>query len=276
MTVPDKIDKDIEALLPLHTAKTMNSAGVVDLARHAIARLHDQNMRDAPTTIDAARTIGSPVASALAFALIDDTTDTADQIIAELVNAGLSVEAICLDHLAPAARRLGEWWDADRVPFTDVAMATARLQVLLRRMPKSRQTGSDRDANGATFVSIPGEIHTLGVMMAADLFRRHSWDVSLLIDLNHQEIMDVLVDDDRPLIGLSCAGAHSLKALPPLIASIRQQRPDAFIMLGGHIANMPDRLAALPQQPDSIVTDIIAAESEMARVGEVLAARRTG
>jgi hypothetical protein len=47
-------------------------------------------------------------------------------------------------------------------------------------------------------------------------------------------------------------------------------------MLGGHIANMPDRLAALPQQPDSIVTDIIAAESEMARVGEVLAARRTG
>jgi hypothetical protein len=31
----------------------------------------------------------------------------------------------------------------------------------------------------------------------------------------------------------------------------------------------------LPEQPDSVVTDIIAAESKMARVGAVLAPRRT-
>jgi hypothetical protein len=56
-------------------------------------------------------------------------------------------------------------------------------------------------------------------MRPPDLFRRHSWDVSVLVDLNHQEIMDVL------------------------IASVRQQPPDAFIMLSGHGANLPNRLA---------------------------------
>ncbi len=270
------IPPEIDELPPLRAVATMTSAGVVDLARHAIARLRDENSRDTRALADVSRAMGSPVASALAFALIDDTSDTADQIVSELLAAGLSVEDICLDHLAPAARRLGEWWDADRIPFTEVTMATSRMQMMLRRMPKSRQSGNIGSANGATFVAVPGETHTLGLMMAADLFRRHDWDVSLLIDISHDEIMAILADDDRPLIGLSCAGTHSLKALAPLLAAIRQQRPDAFIMLGGHIANLPDRLAELPDQPDTVVTDIRAAEAEMSRVGEILMSRRTG
>jgi methanogenic corrinoid protein MtbC1 len=80
----------------------------------------------------------SPMATALATALCDDKTDIADLMVDDLLEAGVSVEDVCLDHLAPAARCLGEWWENDRLPFTDVTMATARIQSMLRRMPTRR------------------------------------------------------------------------------------------------------------------------------------------
>jgi methanogenic corrinoid protein MtbC1 len=82
----------------------------------------------------------SPMATALATALCDDMTDTADLMVSDLIDAGLSVEEVCLDHLAPAARCLGEWWETDRLPFTEVTMATARIQSMLRRMPTDSRT----------------------------------------------------------------------------------------------------------------------------------------
>jgi methanogenic corrinoid protein MtbC1 len=94
------------------------------------------------------------------------------------------VEDVCLDHLAPAARCLGEWWETDRLPFTDVTMATARIQSMLRRMPTGRGHIAAFAGNGAVFCAVPGEQHTLGVMMAADLFRRNGWDVGLLLGWN--------------------------------------------------------------------------------------------
>ena len=209
----------------------------------------------------------SPLATALANALCDDTTDVADLMVTDLRDAGLSVEDICLDHLAPAARCLGEWWENDRLPFTEVAMATSRIQAMLRRMPTKRIVPCALDQPGAVFCAVPGEQHTLGVMMAADLFRRNGWDVGLLLGLEHQEIVGRLERDDRPVIGLSCSGDHSANALERLMIALRKRRPDAKIILSGQIATDAEALRRLPK-PDAVVTGMEDAEAVMARLSE--------
>ena len=81
-----------------------------------------------------------------------------------------------------------------------------------RRAPRCR--------TGPFFCAVPGEQHTLGVMMAADLFRRNGWDVGLLIGVDHAEIVERLERDDRArhrpeLLGRSlgrCAGASDDRA----------------------------------------------------------------
>jgi methanogenic corrinoid protein MtbC1 len=187
----------------------------------------------------------SPMATALATALCDDMTDTADLMVSDLIDAGLSVEEVCLDHLAPAARCLGEWWETDRLPFTDVTMATSRIQAMLRRMPTRRGAPCLR-GNGAVFCAVPGEQHTLGVMMAADLFRRNGWDVGLLLGLDHADILERLERDDRTVIGLSCSGDHSVDALERLMIALRKRRKDARIILSGQIAMTPKRWPVCP------------------------------
>lgn len=206
----------------------------------------------------------------MAYALCDDDDAAASLMVDDLLEAGVTVDEVCLDHLAPAARRLGDLWDRDRLPFTEVTMASARIQAILRRMPPSRSSLHMAQGRGAVFGAVPGEQHTLGVMMAADLFRRNGWDVSLLIGLTHDEMIDRIARDDRPVIGLSCSGDHSYPALRRLLTAVAKSRPDAEILLAGQIVQDADRLADLPA-PVIPVADMSQAEAEMTRIETALA-----
>lgn len=235
-----------------------------DLAARAMARLREERGVGGISN-EARACMKAPVATALATALCDDKSDTADLIVFDMIEAGVPVEDVCLDHLAPAARCLGEWWENDRLPFTEVAMATARIQSLLRRMPAGRRTARCQGSKGAVFCAVPGEQHTLGVMMAADLFRRNGWDVSLLVGLDHDEVLARLERDDREVIGLSCSGDHSFAALGRLMSALRRVRPHARLILSGQIAADADKVAQLPA-PDAVVTSMQQAEEQMARL----------
>lgn len=243
---------------------TLSQESLSDLATRAMARLREES-RAGGLSREASACMKSPLATALATALCDDGTDEADLIVADLIEAGVPVDDVCLDHLAPAARCLGEWWENDRLPFTDVTMATSRIQAILRRMPAGRKARACNGCKGAVFGAVPGEQHTLGVMMAADLFRRNGWDVSLLIGLDHAEMMARLERDDRHVVGLSCSGDHSLAALEQLMIALRRTRPDVRIILSGQIATDEAAVAKLPAA-DAVVTNMQEAEDHMARL----------
>jgi methylmalonyl-CoA mutase cobalamin-binding subunit len=255
---------------------SMTSRGLSDLAASALARLNNSHFAG-DLSEDAKACMKFPLASALATALCDDSSDIADLMVFDLIDAGLSVQDVCLDHLAPAARCLGEWWETDRLPFTEVTMATSRIQSILRKMPSSLTHRGGSGARGVVFCAVPGEQHTLGVMMAAELFRRLDWDVGLLLGLDHPEMIARLARDDRRVIGLSCSGDHSAAALERLMIALRKRRPDARIVLSGGIVKDEDALARLPR-PDAVVTCMEEAEaclSELAgdvNVGAVRAA----
>lgn len=203
-----------------------------------------------------------PHVTAMAYALADTHHDLAEEMVAELLGLGLSIQDLCLDHLAPAARELGEWWERDEMPFAEVTLATARIQAILRTIPASRAQATGAGGHGGLFAAVPGETHTLGVIMAADHFRRLGWDVGLLIGMEHDEICDKITGDDRSLIGLSCAGRHSSKGLRKLIDDIRVRRPDMAIVVAGNIVHDKDTMAKL-SYVDGIVDDLNTAEKIM-------------
>jgi methanogenic corrinoid protein MtbC1 len=237
---------------------------LTDLAKTALARLCAQT-DEAGAAGGAAHVLGDPCAAAMAFALCDPEDASANILVEDLLDAGLSVEHVCRDHLAPAARRLGVLWDQDRLSFTEVAMATARIQAILRRMPNGRAILRPTKGLGAVFAAVPGEMHTLGVMMTADLFRRRGWDISLFVGVAHDELMTRLIRDDRPVVGLSCSGDHSYPALRRLLAALGNARPDVHILLSGQIISDADRVAALPV-PVVTVSDLAATEAELERI----------
>lgn len=96
----------------------------------------------------------------------------AEAYVKYLLHRGLDLETLLLHLMAPAARRLGELWEADRIDFVDVTIGTSRLQQLLHHLTFPPRTREDDQNRHLLLVPAPGEQHTFGLVMASELFRR--------------------------------------------------------------------------------------------------------
>ena len=98
----------------------------------------------------------------------------------------------------------------------------------------------------ATFILVPGDMHTLGISGASDVFRSRGWDITLLVGHSHEDLCRVLERSDDLLFGLSAGSTHSLEALARLVVAVTVDRPGAHVLVSGQIATRPDRVMALP------------------------------
>ena len=143
-------------------------------------------------------------------------------------------------------------------------MATARMQTILRNLPGSPIKGLSGRAPGALFAAVPGETHTLGVLIAADHFRRLGWDVGVLVGQDHEALCRRILADDRPMLGLSCAGGHSAPALARLIDVVQARRPELAIVISGAITTDEVAMAMLPEC-DGFIEALETAEADLGR-----------
>ena len=191
----------------------------------------------------------------LCNALLSENDNAAAEFIQDLRSEGVSIETAYLVYLAGAARLLGEWWESDKVSFTAVTLGTSRMYGIMRAL--RHQFGAARAAvkRSAVFVSVPGETHVLGVRMAADLFRKEGWEIDLIIDKPHDELVDEVSQSRAIIIGISAGGEHAVEALSKLMIALRISNPNAWIFVSGNIVDEA-RDAIELMDPDGMVTTI--------------------
>ncbi len=173
----------------------------------------------------------------LARALISEDEGAGAQLVLDARAAGMDMEIVYLRYLAGAAQLLGEWWDDSRVSFVEVATGTSRIYSIMRASNHLFFPKIKVGQKSAVFASSPTETHTLGVRMAADLFRKDGWDIDLMIGRSHDELVEDITQSHHYLIGLSSAGNHSSAELARLIIALRISKPTAYIMISGQIVN---------------------------------------
>ena len=196
---------EIEAIRNLLPESVLAALALEVVALEVVARVAN-HLRDLPATETAPT---SEEIDDLCAALLSPDRQA---LIAQVVRArknGASSETLCLGYLAEAARCLGEWWDSDRMPFQDVTVAAGRICALLRILRLERMTPLPDLRRAAIFAAVPGENHTPGITMAADLARDQGWDIVLFVGRSHE---DLIHDFDRrtaTLIGLSASGRRA-------------------------------------------------------------------
>ena len=162
---------------------------------------------------------------------------------------GVSVEAIYLDLLAPAARRLGEMWSSDECDFIDVTMGLWRLQEVMReisaRVPIPRLPAPD-DASRALFASIPGDTHSFGAQMLDEIFARAGWYSVCLAKPERRELIDAISKQPFDVVGLTVSRDCPSSAISNLIKAMRSvsANPHMSILVGGHMINQNPAIVA--------------------------------
>lgn len=208
----------------------------------------------------------------LCEALLSREDEAGARLVLKAQTGGMSIDTIYLGYLAVASRRLGKWWDQNRISFVEVTIGVGRICVIMRGLRRAflppHLPGSARNVLG--FAATPGEPHTLGVTMAADMLRLAGWRVGLRVGLSHDALVDAFVGTDYPIIGLSAAGEHSLVPLARRIVALRICRPDAWILVGGELFGVNPGAATLVDA-DAVVTDATAAPALMQAHPDALA-----
>lgn len=175
---------------------------------------------------------------------------------------GASVETICLDLLAPAARKLGEMWERDECDFLDVTMGLWRLQEVMREV--AARSPADHAGlampHTALFSPMPGDHHNFGTLMIEEVFARGGWRSEALVKPERRELLDRLARQPFDLVGLTLARDCPSAALANLIKAVRNvsANPHVIVLVGGRMIN-ENPVMAMEVGADGTGADALAA-----------------
>jgi len=186
-----------------------------------------------PAGVDAAAPPEITDADIEAFctALIEPTSDTALRYIEARRAEGVTRMGVYLGYICAAARRLGAGWERDEYSFLDVTTGTGHLYALMRALRAERPPGTAQfdTRRYALFATVPGEDHSIGITVAADLFRERGWEIDLVTGASHEALIAQVERAAPRIIGLSLSTEARFDALARLVVAMRLAAPEAII-----------------------------------------------
>ncbi|SDF26359.1 cobalamin B12-binding domain-containing protein [Thalassobaculum salexigens] len=159
----------------------------------------------------------------LASHLLARSDNFVDAFVLEIEARGVDLETLLLDLLAPSARLLGVMWEEDLCDFTDVTIALARLQRLLRTVSGRFEMTEEWNPSGPTVLLAvtPGEQHTFGLTLVSEFFRRAGWSVFDEIPETETEVVQRVRQQWFSVVGFSLSGELLRDRLASVIKSVR-------------------------------------------------------
>jgi methanogenic corrinoid protein MtbC1 len=191
-----------------------------------------------------------PPSEAQRFASLPLNTEAAGLMeeVDKFLAQGVSLDAIYIDLLAPAARRLGDMWSADECDFMDVTMGLWRLQEVMRdiaaRTPRPAPTFAA--PRRILVAPMPGDQHTFGAHMLEEIFAGAGWQSQVLALPERREILNALSHRAFDLAALTITRDCPSAAITSLIKAMRgvSVNPHLSVIIGGNAVNNNPALVA--------------------------------
>jgi methanogenic corrinoid protein MtbC1 len=206
---------------------TILETGALELKPHSSAHLTWQTIEDHADDFVALITRDGP--------------QKTEQYIAELLNLGMGVDAIVLELIPRIARKLGDQWVSDSLSFTEVTIATGRLQKLIYSLDHLFQETrtNPSTAHSILVTAAPGSHHTLGPLILSNYFTWAGWNVLSESAPSQRYIETTVASKSLTAIALSVADYDQLDQLPKLIQAIRSKslNPAIIVLTGGSLYN---------------------------------------
>lgn len=212
--------------------------------------------------VDRSRRAGTTMRRDLVIALADGMVTQDEARIQEALRgfrrACISPSAMADNYVPEAARLLGLSWAQDRMEFSEVTIATARLQALVRAI------GTRWDAAGVAGLGRPsilmvvpqGQDHTLGAVVATGRLRRMGYSVCLRLGPTRREVAQILRDRVFDAAMLSIGHGERLDVSRDLVGTIRAASPRAMPILAGGAAEIGKRDLADWTGVDLVTSDL--------------------
>lgn len=142
--------------------------------------------------------------------------------------------------LIPALNHVGDGFEAGTIFLPQLLMsaeaAKSAFAILKDKMDKS---GEVQEKIGTIILAtVKGDIHDIGKNIVKVLLENYSFDViDLGKDVAPEQIVDVVLDKDVKLVGLSALMTTTVVSMEETIRMLREQAPQCKVMVGGAVLN---------------------------------------
>lgn len=187
---------------------------------------------------EASPEIDAGTVQSFARTVMEQDSAQAVAIVSDLRRKGVSLETVLVHLLAPAARCLGAYWDEDDADFTQVTVGLCRLQHVLRALGEEMDTVSPGSSGRRVLLApVPGEQHTFGLMMVAELFRREGWDVNCDPAASVRDLNRLVRQERFDVVAFSLSCDVLLDRLRATIRGVRRAscNTELGILVGGRV-----------------------------------------
>lgn len=181
-----------------------------------------------------------------------------------------------IEHLVPAAaRHFGECWEDDSLSFSEVTMATSRLESLLQSMSSEWDLGSHHEYDATRpsilMVVLENEQHVLGALTTMHRLRRQGYSVRLGLGWGVPQIRRALMLGGHELLMFSCPRAETLEQIANALHLLRRGNvPLPPTLMGGAVltTNKTAMEAAATAGVDEATNDLGAVERILRSSGQ--------
>jgi MerR family transcriptional regulator, light-induced transcriptional regulator len=186
-------------------------------------------------------------AAYLAALLVADAR-SAEAVLEAALTAGLGVDAVYLEVLAPAMYEVGVLWERARITVAGEHLATAITQGVLAslaaRLPR-RAIAAERPV--AVVGCGPGDFHSLGVRMVADFLQAAGWRVfELGAATPAAAFASVAAERGARVVAVSSSRADQLDGVREVRRALADLAAPPLLAVGGNAyEGYPERASAV-------------------------------
>ena len=145
-------------------------------------------------------------------AIIAENDDLQIELIDNLIQSGVSLEIIYEGFIPQTAERLGNLWKESKLTFVEVNLGAQRLQ-RLSRVYENQYLGPIyiSSTHPDILLILPqNEIHTLGLIVAAGIFKKNGANPFVAVGYSDKEIKELIQSRNFLLIGYSISNSDNI------------------------------------------------------------------
>jgi MerR family transcriptional regulator, light-induced transcriptional regulator len=160
----------------------------------------------------------------------------ASEIITRAVDAQISIRDIYLNVFKPSLYEVGRLWQTGQITVAHEHFFSAATQLIMSELYPRIHQHAVKNGNVVVAACVSGELHEIGLRMAADLLELEGWQTYYLgANTPAMSIVDIMREKKARLLMLSMCLPINGPELRALIAMVRQQLGgEVKIIIGGY------------------------------------------
>ncbi len=195
-----------------------------------------ENLVQTKTEIKQTSEKKADTAKDLENAIIKGFKEKAAELTAELLKSSNAMDIINTQ-VIPALNKVGVGFEKKTVYLPQLLMSAEAGKSSLECIRRSMK-GSDKTENKGKFViaTVKGDIHDIGKNIVKLLLENYGFDVyDLGKDVPAEDIVNTVIEEKAPLLGLSALMTTTLPAMEETIKLAKEKAPWCRIIVGGAV-----------------------------------------